>query len=296
MRNPAVVGDSEGEWFELHNTGSVDVDLRGWSLADEASDYHVVKRSLIVPAGGYIVLGRTTRNPQNGGVDDRLRIRRRVRAQQQRRQDRRARSVRPVGRRGGVGQGRRLATAERCVDGAHRGRLVHLRAAVRARRSRHTRRSQTTAHRSPIPMSSSPRSTLDPASVSDTTGEWIEITNHSTQTVDLDGWVIRDDDADSALDSAGNGHAARGGRPVDRARPRSVTRRQRRHTGRLLRTTRRSRSRTPRTRSPCSTTIWCGSIASPGPSSGRSRHRSACRRRCVISRPTTPIPPTGARR
>src|SRR4029079_8322436 len=38
---------------------------------------------------------------------------------------------------------------------------------------------------------------LGPAAVSDTTGEWIEITNNSPQTVDLAGWVLRDDDADS---------------------------------------------------------------------------------------------------
>jgi hypothetical protein len=38
---------------------------------------------------------------------------------------------------------------------------------------------------------------LDPAAVSDTTGERIEITNNSPQTIDLAGWVLRDDDADS---------------------------------------------------------------------------------------------------
>jgi len=53
MRNPAAVGDSDGEWFEVHNTTSAPVDLTGWTLTDGASDRHVMKGSLLVPADGY---------------------------------------------------------------------------------------------------------------------------------------------------------------------------------------------------------------------------------------------------
>ena len=68
MRNPAAVGDSNGEWFEVHNTTSTPVNLAGWTLTDGASDHHVIKGSLVVPADGYLVLGRDTDLERNGGV------------------------------------------------------------------------------------------------------------------------------------------------------------------------------------------------------------------------------------
>ena len=51
MRNPAAVGDSNGEWFEVHNTTAAPVNLAGWTITDDASDRHVIKGSLVVPGG-----------------------------------------------------------------------------------------------------------------------------------------------------------------------------------------------------------------------------------------------------
>jgi hypothetical protein len=67
MNNPATVSDANGEWFELHNTGWVDVDIEGWQISDLGSDSFTVGGSLVVPAFDYIVL---TRNVEavNGGV------------------------------------------------------------------------------------------------------------------------------------------------------------------------------------------------------------------------------------
>ena len=38
---------------------------------------------------------------------------------------------------------------------------------------------------------------LDPNAVSDTVGEWLELYNATDATVDLNGWVLRDDDYDA---------------------------------------------------------------------------------------------------
>lgn len=58
MQNPAVLLDSEGEWFELHNTGGTPVDLNGWTIQDNDGDSFVVGAPAVIPAGGYAVLGR----------------------------------------------------------------------------------------------------------------------------------------------------------------------------------------------------------------------------------------------
>jgi len=70
MQNPSAVSDSDGEWFELYNAGSTDVDINGWTIADDDSDYHEISSTLplTVPAGGYLVLGRNISITQNGGV------------------------------------------------------------------------------------------------------------------------------------------------------------------------------------------------------------------------------------
>lgn len=43
------------DWFELYNPGGDDVDLAGWTLADDAVS-HVIPGSLVVPAGGFQVI------------------------------------------------------------------------------------------------------------------------------------------------------------------------------------------------------------------------------------------------
>ena len=57
MNNPAILGDSDGEWFEVYNGGATPVDLNGWTVSDDGSDSFVIGASAIVPAGGYAVLG-----------------------------------------------------------------------------------------------------------------------------------------------------------------------------------------------------------------------------------------------
>ena len=70
MQNPSAVSDSSGEWFEVHNSSGADVNINGWIIEDNDSDSHVINNGgpLVVPAGGYLVLGNNDNSGTNGGV------------------------------------------------------------------------------------------------------------------------------------------------------------------------------------------------------------------------------------
>ncbi len=70
MQNPAFVGDTDGEWFELYNQGATDVDINGWTIRDLGTNQHVINHGgpLPVPAGGYLVLGKNSDPFINGNV------------------------------------------------------------------------------------------------------------------------------------------------------------------------------------------------------------------------------------
>ncbi|NIP17549.1 MAG: hypothetical protein GWM87_04890, partial [Xanthomonadales bacterium] len=70
MQNPAAVSDSNGEWFELYNPTGSDIDIDGWTIQDNDFDSHLINNGgpLLVPAGGYLVLGRDANSGANGGV------------------------------------------------------------------------------------------------------------------------------------------------------------------------------------------------------------------------------------
>ncbi|NIP52260.1 MAG: lamin tail domain-containing protein, partial [Phycisphaerae bacterium] len=59
MQNPNAVFDSAGEWFELYNATGADIDIEGWTISDNDIDSHTINNGapLIIPAGGYLVLG-----------------------------------------------------------------------------------------------------------------------------------------------------------------------------------------------------------------------------------------------
>ncbi|MEL6823079.1 MAG: endonuclease, partial [Calditrichota bacterium] len=42
MKNPQVVSDSDGEWFELFNATASPIDINGWTIADDGIDSHVI--------------------------------------------------------------------------------------------------------------------------------------------------------------------------------------------------------------------------------------------------------------
>jgi len=71
LYDPQAVGDTAGEWIEVHNPGEEPVDLAGWELGDGNSDRAVLdpaKGTTVIPPGGYLVLGRNGDPGINGGV------------------------------------------------------------------------------------------------------------------------------------------------------------------------------------------------------------------------------------
>jgi DNA/RNA endonuclease G (NUC1) len=68
MADPAVVADSTGEWLEVYNRGLESVDLGGWKLASANDATQTIAAGVVVPARGYVVLGKKTDLGKNGGV------------------------------------------------------------------------------------------------------------------------------------------------------------------------------------------------------------------------------------
>ena len=68
MVDPLAVSDSAGEWFELYNTTSEDVDLRTLVIADADTDSFTIDDGLVIPAGDYLVFGADGDTLTNGGV------------------------------------------------------------------------------------------------------------------------------------------------------------------------------------------------------------------------------------
>ena len=71
MRDPQAVPDAMGEWLEGFNTTNQPIDLEGWSLSDEGSDWTILDNAgagIVVPPRGYLVLGRELSPTFNGGA------------------------------------------------------------------------------------------------------------------------------------------------------------------------------------------------------------------------------------
>ena len=66
--NPKAVADNAGEYIEVYNTTAVDLNLKNWLVADAGDGSFVVDGSLVVPAGGYAVIGVSGDTAENGGV------------------------------------------------------------------------------------------------------------------------------------------------------------------------------------------------------------------------------------
>jgi DNA/RNA endonuclease G (NUC1) len=64
----AAGGATWGEWFEVHNVGTESVNMQGWQIISTGQPAHTISSSLVVPAGGYAVLGRGSDLSLNGGV------------------------------------------------------------------------------------------------------------------------------------------------------------------------------------------------------------------------------------
>ena len=59
MQNPATVGDTAGEWFELYNpSASATYNLNGCVISDDGSDLHTITGTVTVTPGAYVTLAR----------------------------------------------------------------------------------------------------------------------------------------------------------------------------------------------------------------------------------------------
>jgi len=58
MANPNDVYDDAGEYFELYNTTDSEINLNGWTVKDDDSDSFVIIGRLVVPAEGFVVIGK----------------------------------------------------------------------------------------------------------------------------------------------------------------------------------------------------------------------------------------------
>ena len=68
MIDPDTVDDADGEYFEVYNTSSSDIDMVGWTVRANDGDEIEVSSSLVVTAGDHVVFGVNSDATQNGGV------------------------------------------------------------------------------------------------------------------------------------------------------------------------------------------------------------------------------------
>jgi hypothetical protein len=58
MANPAALSDARGEWFELYNPTTEEINLRALTLGDDGSDRHRIESDLLILPGEYLTLAR----------------------------------------------------------------------------------------------------------------------------------------------------------------------------------------------------------------------------------------------
>ncbi len=70
MVDPDAVVDAAGEWIEIYNASTSDIDLDGWVLSDDGGESHTINSggALVVPSGGIVTLGNNANPATNGGV------------------------------------------------------------------------------------------------------------------------------------------------------------------------------------------------------------------------------------
>ncbi len=61
-------GTDNGEWVEVHNPGAEALDLGGCLLKDDNADSHEIAGTLVIPAGGYLVLAKSADPVANHGL------------------------------------------------------------------------------------------------------------------------------------------------------------------------------------------------------------------------------------
>ena len=56
--DPSTISDTEGEWFEIYNNTSTEIDINRL-IIKRATDLHIINEEIILPPGEYYVLARS---------------------------------------------------------------------------------------------------------------------------------------------------------------------------------------------------------------------------------------------
>ncbi len=67
-QNPAAVSDADGEWVEITNTSSENINLNGLILRDNGNETHTISTNVWVAPDAFIILGAEGNIEVNGGV------------------------------------------------------------------------------------------------------------------------------------------------------------------------------------------------------------------------------------
>ena len=68
MVDPEKVPDSKGEWIEVFNKSSIEINLNDWIINDDGKDHKPILGNYIIPPNGYAVICRNDKAQENGGV------------------------------------------------------------------------------------------------------------------------------------------------------------------------------------------------------------------------------------
>ncbi len=215
MQNPNAVSDADGDWFEIYNPTGSAVDMIGWTIKDDGVDSHVVSESLIIPAGGYAVIGRNGSTAGNGGVavdyvtgsdilfhnnfDELILI-----AANGVRVDRVAWDD---GRSFPDPTGASMSLVDSGANNASGSNWCKATTPFGSGDLGTPGAANTCSEPAGLPPMAHLEITeimADPAAVIDNNGEWFEIYNHEAAAVDINGWIIRDFDTNvHVIDNGG---------------------------------------------------------------------------------------------
>ena len=201
MQNPSAVDDFNGEWFEIHNAGPSAVNLNGWTISDNGSNTHIITVDLIVEPGGYLVLSNNADTATNGGVsvdyqyssfflangDDEIILTDGDGVEQDR-----------VEWDGGPTFPDPNGASMALIDPALDNNVGTNWTTATAAYGDGDQGTPGGDNFPPVDASIVISEIMqNPDAVFDSNGEWFEIYNAGTEAVDLDGWVISDNDFDS---------------------------------------------------------------------------------------------------
>ena len=69
MVNPGAVSDTRGEWFELYNPTTEEINLQNITIGDDGGDSHKIETDLLILPGHFLTLARNGDSALNGGLN-----------------------------------------------------------------------------------------------------------------------------------------------------------------------------------------------------------------------------------